>query len=329
MKMVWSEADWHQMEERTRQRAWRTKDAGKAWHLIVLQSRAVMRTYSTSFFVVSRFLPPRKRDMVEVIYANVRYPDEVVDTFHLTSAERLQWLDRWESSFEAALREKDLIAALAQGVPCFLVALAEVFRLTRIPPDHYRAFLDAMRQDVHPRTYTTLDDLINSYVYGSAIVVGYFLTHIYGSSTPEDFQRALESARHLGIALQLTNFLRDVREDQQRGRIYLPQDDLRAEGIEVLSPDDPSQQPALTRVIHELAQVAESFYGRAEQALDAFAEDSRIAIKACMDVYRLLNRRLLQGEAGAKHRESVPLWEKLKPLPTSKLWKIPWAYVRR
>ncbi len=329
MKKVWSEADWREMEERTRQQAWRTGDAGRAWHLIVLQSRSVMRAYSTSFFMVSRFLPSHKRDMVEVLYANVRYPDEVVDTFRLSSPERLQRLDQWESCFEAALREDDLMAALARKVPCFLAALIEVFRLTRIPPDHYRAFLDAMRQDVHPRIYTNLDDLINSYVYGSAIVVGYFLTHVYGPSTPGDFPRALESARHLGIALQLTNFLRDVREDQRRGRTYLPQDCLRAEGIEVLSPDDPAQQAALTRVIHKMAQEAESFYGRAEQGLDAFAEDSRIAIKACMDVYRLLNHRLLQGEGGTKQRESVPLWEKLRPLPPSKFWKIPWAYLRR
>ena len=329
MKTVWEEADWRQIEGEMRQRALQTGDAEKAWRLIVLQSRAVMRAYSSSFFVVSRFLPARKRDMVEIIYANVRYPDEVVDTFKLSPSERLGRLDEWQAFFEVGLKEKDLIAALGRGVPCFLAAFIEVLRLKRIPPDYYRAFLNAMRRDIHPPVYGTLDDLINSYIYGSAVVVGYFLTHIYGPATPEDFPRALESARNLAIGLQLTNFLRDVAEDQRQGRVYLPQDYLRAEGIEKMDTADPAQQSAVVRVVKRIAKEAESFYRDAEQGLDAFAEDSRIAIKACIDVYRLLNDRILRSERGLNHRESVPLREKLKPLPYSKFWKIPLAYLTK
>src|SRR5262249_14019963 len=150
--------------------------------------------------------------------------------------------------------------SLESGAPCFVAAFAQVVRECGIPPEHYHAFLDAMRLDVWPRRFETLDDLIESYIYGSAIVVGYFLTYVYGSPKPQGFARALKSARDLGIALQLTNFLRDVAEDQRRGRVYLPLDLLRAEGITEMDATDPYQQPALNNVLRKLTAITEKYY---------------------------------------------------------------------
>lgn len=229
---VWSQQRWQMLEQETRQRALAAHSDAETWEVLVKQARLVLKTYSTSFFIVTRFLPPAKRAKVEAIYAAVRYPDEVVDTFPLTQIQRTKLLDDWSEHYDAALRCRSLRQSLEQGAPCFVAAFAKVVRECGIPPEHYRAFLDAMRLDVWPRKFATLDDLIESYIYGSAIVVGYFLTYVYGSPRPQDFERALKSARDLGIALQLTNFLRDVAEDQQRGRFYLPQDLLRAEGID-------------------------------------------------------------------------------------------------
>ena len=114
--------------------------------------------------------------------------------------------------------------------------------------------------DVRPRPFGTLDDLIESYIYGSAIVVGYFLTYVYGASGEGSFDRALASARDLGIALQLTNFLRDVGEDQRRGRLYLPLDMLRAEGIERRRRERRcASTPALNRVLRRLSAIAEEY----------------------------------------------------------------------
>jgi 15-cis-phytoene synthase len=196
-----------------------------------------------------------------------------------------------------------------------------------IPAEHYRSFLDAMSQDASPRPYATLDDLIDSYIYGSAIVVGTFLAYVYGPCRPGDFGRALQSARHLAIALQLTNFLRDVGEDQRRGRVYLPQDLLRREGIVELDVRDPLQHPGLHRVLHGLAAVAEGFYGQSAQDLDAFAPDSRTAIKACIDVYRQLNHRIAHSSDGIVRRASVPFTAKYRVLPASKYWRLPLAYL--
>ena len=94
---VWSEAYWNEYEHLVRQKALSAKSDRQAWKGIVKASRKVMFSYTTSFFIVSRFLPPFKRHMVEIIYATVRYPDEVVDTFPLTAEERDDRIDRWRS----------------------------------------------------------------------------------------------------------------------------------------------------------------------------------------------------------------------------------------
>ena len=86
--MLWNEAYWDEFEHRVRKRALEAQNDKDAWKIIVRAARKVMSRYTTSFFIVSRFLPRIKRRMVEVVYAAVRYPDEVVDTFPLTSEER-------------------------------------------------------------------------------------------------------------------------------------------------------------------------------------------------------------------------------------------------
>ena len=326
---VWSESDWKRLERQTCARALRASSEEAAWEIIIRQARAVLRAYSTSFFIVTRFLPPHKRAQVEAVYAAVRYPDEIVDSFPLGPAERMRRLDAWAAQYEEALAADSIKDSLGRRTPCFLASFSRVVRETAIPPEHYRSFLAAMRLDVCPRRFSTLDDLIESYVYGSAIVVGYFLAYIYGAPSESDFARALASARHLGVALQLTNFLRDVGEDQRRGRLYLPQDLLHDEGVLEADAADQRQQAALHRVLRRMAAVAEDYYARALADLDAFSADSRTAIRACIDVYRRLNERISHSPRGLLHRESVPLSEKFKALPPSKYWRLPLAYLAR
>lgn len=334
---AWSLADWESLERRTRERALAEVSERAAWLAVNKEARAVMRAYTTSFFIVSRFLPAEKRAEVEAVYAAVRYPDEIVDTFPLRREERLRKLDEWGEGYEEGLAAASLREALRRGVPCFLASFTRVVRERGIPPEHYRAFLTAMRHDAAPRPFASLADLIENYIYGSAVVVGYFLTHVYGASAQENFPRALSSARALGIALQLTNFLRDVGEDQRRGRVYLPLDMLREEGIAAnaanacaeLDLNNGHQRYALARVLRQLASLAESYYTDAEHDLDAFSPDCRPAIRACIGVYRRLNERIGQSPDGIMHRASVPVSEKFAVLPPSKYWRIPLAYLRR
>ncbi len=325
---VWSEAAWRELENDTRLKALVARDDATAWNVIVKQARSVLRNYSTSFFTVTRFLPAAKRAQVEAIYAAVRYPDEIVDTFPRTQAERTALLDEWSAHYETALRLKSVRVMLQHDVPVFIAAFVKVVHDAKIPPEHYRAFLDAMRRDVRPRPFADLNELIDDYIYGSAIVVGYFLTYVYGENRKGDFARALASARDLGIALQLTNFLRDVAEDQRRHRVYLPQDMLREQGIVEFDATDATQQVALTRIVRELAAITESYYDKSLANLDAFAPDSQLAIRACIDVYRQLTQRIAASPHGILHRESVPARDKFKVLPVSKYWVLPLAYLR-
>lgn len=325
---VWSQQQWLEVDHSARHKALVARDEDEQWAVLTRSARSVLKKYSTSFFIVTRFLPPEKRAQVEAIYAAVRYPDEIVDTFPLPAQERLQLLNEWERKYAAALCAPSLRHSLESGMPSFIAAFAEVVRKAGIPAEYYHSFLEAMRRDVQPRAFETLDDLIENYIYGSAIVVGYFLAYVYGAPTPSDFSRAMRSARDLGIALQLTNFLRDIAEDQRRGRVYLPKDLLLEEGIEEIDARNPSQQRRLRCVLERLTGISEAYYDQSLSNIDAFNADSRIAIRACIDVYRQLNRRIAVNPRGIEHRESVPMYAKFKVLPTSKYWRLPLEYLR-
>jgi len=129
----WTESDWSRL-------AASTKDAARSggFHAVARSARHVLRTYSTSFFLVTRFLPPAKRAEVEVVYAAVRYPDEIVDTFPLSADARLQRLDKWAAQYESSLACGSLLEAVERGCSPFAAAFADVVRRRGIPPEHYR-----------------------------------------------------------------------------------------------------------------------------------------------------------------------------------------------
>jgi phytoene/squalene synthetase len=122
----------------------------------------VMRAYSTSFFIVTRFLPPIKCAKVEAIYAAVRCPDEIVDTFPIKKDEQIRRLDLWAAQYEQSLNVRSIKEAIGKDTPCFLASFSTVVRDGMIPHEHYRSFIEAMRRDVCPRRFGTLDDLIES-----------------------------------------------------------------------------------------------------------------------------------------------------------------------
>ena len=124
---------------------------------------------------------------------------------------------------------------------------------------------------------------------------------------------AYASSANLGIALQLTNFCRDVEEDRGRGRLYIPENLTNSFGLK--------------KATELLAAEAETRYESAVASLNVFAPDTRPAIGACIDVYRLLNRRILKYGADTGVRHSVPVTEKLSALPSGKYWRIPLAYM--
>jgi len=183
--------------------------------------QAVQRAHGVSYYFATRFFPPETRRAVHALYGFVRYPDQWVDCPDAHSS---------PESIHAQLDayERDLIRAVC-GEPVSLPplrAFADVVRRYAIPLRHPLEFLDAMRMDLTRTRYATFDEL-QTYTWGSASVVGVMMCYILGTVHPD----ALHYAATMGLAMQMTNFLRDVGEDWARGRVYLPQDELQRFGV--------------------------------------------------------------------------------------------------
>lgn len=323
----WTEQQWNKFNTSLRDKALNAKSEEQAWEELVRGARKIMRNYTSSFFIVTRFLPVKKRQKVEAIYAAVRYPDEIVDTFKISNPEKILQLNLWSQQYEKALQGKKIKELLQQNIPPLLVGFTRVVQESEIPHHYYRAFLDAMRFDVEPVVYTNMDDLIDSYIYGSAIVVGYFLAYVYGSRTLKDFPQALDASKDLGIALQLTNFMRDIADDKKRTRIYIPLDLLKQAEIQTEEVFAESSKAKLKSVVNQILDIAEDYYSKAQSKINVFAKDSQTAIQACIDVYRQLNHQIKFNKDAIINRQSVPLIRKFRVLPMSKYWRLPAAYL--
>ena len=293
-------------------------------------SRKVLKTHSTSFFIVTRFLPKFMRDEVELVYGSVRFPDEIVDSFDIKNDEKKALLSNWRNKYRLALESGSFEDSINKDVPILLAGFTEVVKKYSIPPSYYESFLDAMELDVEPRDFEDTDDLIDNYVYGSAIVVGYFLAYVYGSSQNDNFKETLKSSKELGIALQLTNFIRDINEDLKRGRIYIPKTILKNNGIELKNYANNVNQntTSINSARMELASIANKYYKESEKGIESFSPESRVATKACIELYGKLNERIISRGNDIKVRESLSWSEKLGALPSSKYWKLPMAYLK-
>ena len=293
-------------------------------------SRKVLKTHSTSFFIVTRFLPKFMRDEVELVYGSVRFPDEIVDSFDIKNDEKKALLSNWRNKYRLALESGSFEDSINKDVPILLAGFTEVVKKYSIPTSYYESFLDAMELDVEPRDFEDTDDLINNYVYGSAIVVGYFLAYVYGSSQIDNFEETLKSSKELGIALQLTNFIRDINEDLKRGRVYIPKTILNNNGIDLKNYGNNVNQntSSINAARMELASIANKYYKESEKGIESFSSESRIAIKACIELYGKLNDRIISRGNDIKTRESLSWSEKLGALPSSKYWKLPIAYLK-
>ena len=318
---LWELSEWISLEKKTLSKIASSKNEKNAYKICKELGKKILKNYSNSFFTVTRFLPKAKRDLVEIIYASVRFPDEIVDTFEITSKEKYKMLDEWENKFKESKKYNNLHSLINNNIPVIISSYRMAAIETKIPDKYYISFIDAMRKDIDVYEYEDMDSLINEYVYGSAIVVGYFLAYIYGPNNDKSVKDLLEPSRDLGIALQLTNFARDVYEDYFRGRFYTPCNILE----KPKKTSDLKEYVINARKI--LANEAEEWYKKAEKGMENFAPDSQIAIKTCLELYRKLNLKILQKEMPADHRYSLTLKEKFSFLPIRKLWKLILLYI--
>lgn len=181
--------------------------------------RQVQKAHSRTYYFSTQFFPPHVRPRVHALYAFMRYADEIVDNPGVTSLEeQLEGLHAFELETMASVAGEPVANPV-------LRAYADTVRKSGIEPAHIAAFMESMKMDTRVFRYETYREL-EVYTYGSAAVVGLMMCRVLGV---ED-RRADPHAEALGVAMQLSNFLRDVAEDWRRGRVYLPLEDLERFG---------------------------------------------------------------------------------------------------
>jgi len=196
----------------------------------------------------------------------------------LSVVERKAVLEAWSAGFLAGLAGEPVVDPLLPAV----LHTIEVFDIDR---DDFATFLRSMAMDLTVTRYATYADLL-SYMDGSAAVIGTMMLPILGSSDPA---AAREPARQLGLAFQLTNFIRDVAEDLDRGRVYLPQADLDRFGV---TPDDLAvaaaderATPAVKELVAFQVQRARKHYAAAAAGIPLLERSSQACIRAAYRVY--------------------------------------------
>jgi phytoene synthase len=191
--------------------------------------RKLNARHGRTYYASTRLLPPERRPAVHALYGFARFADEIVDDLGstLSPAQKADALRSWGQQFLQQLSGR---APDSAGEPDSIVpAVLDTIARYEIPHSHFADFLASMEMDLTIADYATYPDL-ERYMWGSAAVIGLQMLPILGSTVPVEV--AAPYAVDLGIAFQLTNFLRDLGEDLRRGRIYLPQDSLALFGVD-------------------------------------------------------------------------------------------------
>lgn len=260
-------------------------------------SRRLHARHGRSYYLATRLLPAARRPHVHALYGFARYADDIVDGGR---------------SEEAEARLAALRAAILDGAPSqepIVLALQDTARRFALPRDQLADFLDSMRCDLTVTEYRTYADL-SDYTWGSAAVIGLLLLPILG--TVSATATAAPYAADLGVAFQLTNFLRDIGEDWRLGRTYVPLEDLARFGV------DPAQLgagPVDDRVRHLLAfQIARTrgLYERAEPGIALLEPASRPCITAAFGLYAEILAEIERADYDVlTRRATVPRWRRV------------------
>lgn len=263
--------------------------------------RRINAAHGRTYYLATRLLPAAKRPHVHALYAFARYADDLVDHLALdwTAAQRRFELETWSKKFLA-----DLDAGHTDDPVCKAV----IHTITTLEVDRadVEAFLRSMAMDLTVTRYETYDDLYD-YVHGSAAVIGTMMLPILQPLTPE----ARGPAMDLGVAFQLTNFIRDVGEDWERCRVYLPQEDLRRFDVTDTDLGARTVGPNLRRLLQFEIARTRALYDRAKAGWDMLPPASARSIRTAHQLYAGI---LDQVEASDYQvfavRAAVPRWRK-------------------
>ena len=237
--------------------------------------RRVARRRAKNFYYSFLLLSLQQRKAMCAIYAFMRYCDDLSDDPGASRAA----IDRWRAEMEDALEGR------FTGHPVW-PAFHHTVRRFGIPHDYFREMIDGVSSDLVPRRIETFDELYH-YCYQVASVVGLTTIHIFGFDT----RSALPLAEKCGVAFQLTNILRDIREDAERERVYLPAEDLRRFGVSEADLRAGNRNENFLRMMRFEAARARAYYSESQPLLDLIHPRSRPSLWALVSIYsRLLER---------------------------------------
>lgn len=262
------------------------------------RARSVTRTFAKSFYFASHVLPPAKRDASYAVYEFCRVADNAVDAVPPGAPASVDRLDTLRSELD------DVYA----GRSARWHALADTVRRFGIPREYFDDLLRGVEMDLAPVRFGTFSEL-EVYCYRVASVVGLMMTRVFGVSDERAYARAVD----LGTAMQLTNILRDIGEDLERGRLYIPAEDLRRHGC--------TEESLASRIVDDRfvslmkGQIARArgFYDRGEAGIPYLTDDgSRFCVRLMAGTYkRILNAIETSGYDVFRGRAHVPLGTKL------------------
>jgi phytoene synthase len=261
---------------------------------------AITAAEARNFSYGIKLLPPAKRRAMSALYALARRIDDIGDGT-AAAAQKLEALV--QVRHDVAELPGDLSRWTAVGDP-IMIAVSDVSRVWALPITAIEQLIDGCEMDVDGTRYETFDDLVG-YCRLVAGTVGRLSLAIYGGA---DTVRANCLADDLGVALQITNILRDVVEDREMGRVYLPVADLARFG---LGPDLEGDEDDLVALIAYESARAEEWYGRGLELLPLLDRRSRAATAAMAGIYRrLLTAIRRDPRAVLRGRMSLPAWQK-------------------
>ena len=244
-----------------------------------LECKRLNSIHGKTYYLATLLLPPAKRPFVHALYGFARYADEIVDDLAsiLTEEEKANSLKEWGDCVLADIRSgksKDHVGS----------ALVDTVKRFNIPIAHIEAFLNSMKMDLTITEYHSYEDLCE-YVYGSAAVIGLQMVAVLGTNSDTDIKEANIAAEKLGIAFQLANFIRDVGEDLDRGRIYLPITELQAHGVTREMLENRIVTPQIKSALKEQIRRVRILKEESATGIKLLSADSRSCIEAASELY--------------------------------------------
>ncbi len=241
--------------------------------------RAVAKKRARNFYYSFILLPPEQKDAMCAVYSFMRYCDDLSDEPGATRTA----MERWRAALDEAL------AGCPGDHPVWPAFLDTVARYS-IPHAYFHAMIEGVESDLEPRVIRTFDELYQ-YCYLVASVVGLTTIHIFGYTSPD----AIPLAEKCGIAFQLTNILRDVKEDAELGRVYLPEEDLLRFGVSAADLKAGRRTEQFGRLMEFETERAHAYYRESAPLLALIQPRSRPSLWALIAIYSSLLDRVSES----------------------------------